>query len=152
MATKEKTADELVLEMLKTVERKKKEILSLKKRPTWKTNCSLGHDPESSHDRSNIQTVKDPRRLVQLYAMLMQIEERYAMAAQELGLPEDLTYMAYPIVDWKDDLKTRATQLSVEVKQKEMDDLDRRVNKLVSPDQRREMELTAIQEILAGKG
>ena len=67
MAKKEKTTDELVLEMLKTVQRKKDEIAELKKqRPAWKTNCSLGFGAllkrkgiDVAHDRINIQVVTD---------------------------------------------------------------------------------------------
>lgn len=56
--------------------------------------------------------------------------------------------MAYPIADWKDDLRTRADQLGIEQKKKDFETLDKRVNSLVSPEQRREMELIALQKEL----
>lgn len=145
---KTKSADEIVMELLIKVGKKKEEIKAAKKKPQWKTNCSLGMDPKSSQDRTNIQVVREPRTLINLYGFLTQMEEHHGNAADELGLPADLTYMAYPIEDWKDDLKSRAAQLSVETKQKEMAELDKRVNKLVSPEQRRTMELEALQQIL----
>lgn len=143
-----KSADELVLEMLVKVDRKKKEIAKAKVRPTWKTNCSFGKDPNSSQDRMNIQVIKEPRKLIEICAFLNGIQGSLNTAAQELGFDFDGTWLNYSINDWKDDLKTRASQLTIEKKQKELDELDERVNKLVSPEQRRVMELTALQEIL----
>ena len=78
----------------------------------------------------------------------MQREEYAEKAAEELGLPVDLIWLGYPIADWKMDLKSRAAQLSVEQKKREIEALSKRVDKLVSPDQRREMELKALQLIL----
>lgn len=144
-----KTTDDLVLEMLKKVQQKKEEIKTAKKKPQWKTNCTLGYDPASTQDRVNIQVVREPNILVALYAFLLMKVSLVTEAAKELGLPLDLTYMGYSIEDWHHDLKARAAQLSIDAKQKEMEALDKRVNKLVSPDQRREMELAALQDLLA---
>lgn len=150
------TTDEAVMALLVTVQEKKAEIKKLKKKPQWKTNCSIvwNVDPtrttDKSHDRVNIQVVRDPSMLMELYAFLLQREDYLEGAAMALKLPQDLTYMAYPTADWKADLQTRAAQLSVEQKEKDLAALDERVNKLVSRDQRRAMELKALQKILDG--
>ncbi len=143
-----KTTDEAVMQLLIKVQQKTEEIKKAKKRPQWKTNCTLGFDPESPQGRVNIMTVRDASKVVDLYAFLIQREEFFKQAAHELGLEVDLVYMGYSFDDWKVDLMSRAAQLSVEQKKKEVEALDRRVNKLVSPDQRREMELEALQKIL----
>lgn len=147
MATK--TTDEAVMELLVTVARNKKEIEALKKRPQWKTNCSFGFSTTDTHDRINIGVERDPRVLIEFYIFLMKLEEYMQKAASELGLDVEMTHLAYPIEEWKTDLKARAGQLLLEKKKKEMEVLDARVNKLVSPDQRRKMELVALQKILA---
>lgn len=144
-----KTTDELVLDLLKKVERKKNEIKAAKKAPKWKTNLSIGRDSTTTHGRVNIMTRTDPNEIIDWYIFLMTKADNISKAAEELGLSTDLTWLGFPIADWKDDLKTRAAQLSIDQKQKEMEALDKRVNKLVSPDQRREMELQALQELLA---
>lgn len=143
----EASVDDAVLELLLKVERKKKEIEKAKVRPSWKTNCSFGRDPASTQDRINIQVVQ-PRKLIEIYAFLTSQEQSLEVAAQELGIEFDGTWLNYPINDWKADLKTRALHLSIEKKQKEIDELDARVNRLVSPDQRRVMELKALQQML----
>ena len=94
-------------------------------------------------------TRTDSNEIIDWYVFLSQKEEGITKAAEELGLPADVSWLGYPIAEWKEDLKTRAAQLSIEAKQKEIEELDKRVNKLVSPDQRREMELVALQELLA---
>jgi hypothetical protein len=144
-----KSTDEAVLELLKKVEQKRAEIKKAQKRPQYKTNLTIGYDPETTTGRIMIQTVTDPSKVAGIYAFLIQKEEALNQAYTELGLPPDLTYMGYPIADWKEDLKARAGQLSIEQKKKELDILDKRVNSLVSPEQRREMELAALTAELA---
>lgn len=143
-----KTTDEAVMELLVKVEKKKAEVKAAKKRPQWKTNLSIGRDANSSQGRVNIMTRTDPNEIIDWYIFLMQKEEYINRAAAELNLPPDLTWLGYPISDWKADLKVRAAQLSIDIKQKEIDELDKRVNKLVSPEQRRAMELEALQKLL----
>ncbi len=45
-------------------------------------------------------------------------------------------------------MKTRAEQISLEGKKREIEALDKRINGLVSMEQRRELELAAIQKEL----
>lgn len=144
-----KTTDDLVLELLKKVQKKKDEIKAAKKAPKWKTNLSIGRDQTTTHGRVNIMTRTDPNEIIDWYIFLMTKVDNITKAAEALGLPTDLTWLNFPISDWMEDLKTRAAQLSIDEKKKEMEALDKRVNKLVSPDQRREMELKALQELLA---
>lgn len=147
-ATKEQSMDDAVMELLVGVEKKKEEIKKLKVRPQWKTNCTLGRDDSSPHDRINIQTVRDTNTLISLYAFVSGQESLLTEAAKALGLEYDMTWQASPIEDWKHDLKARAKQLSVQKKEVEIKEMDKRVNKLVSPEQRRTMELKVLQQML----
>jgi hypothetical protein len=149
------TTDEAVMDLLVKVEQKKEEIKKAKKKPQWKTNCSIGADadPKSSHDRKNIQVMRTTQEVMEWYAFLLQKREFLRQAADELGITATeadagLSWMAYSIQDWLADLKSRVAQLTIEQKQAEVKALDARVNKLVSPDQRRSMELEALQQIL----
>lgn len=143
-----KTTDDAVMALLVKVQQKKDEIKAAKKKPQWKTNLSIGKDAKISQGRVNIMTRTDPNEIIDWYVFLSLKEDYIEKAADELGLPADLTWLGYSITDWKTDLKSRAAQLSIDEKQREMEALDRRVNKLVSPDQRREMELEALSKIL----
>jgi len=146
---KKKDVDAAVLGLLKQVEKKKLEIKKAKKKPQWKTNCTIGYDPESPDGRVNIMTVRSLPKILDLTAFLLQRKQLAEDAAKVLGVDPNFEYMAYLIDEWIDDLKTRAGQLTIEQKQKELEELDKRVNKLVSPDQRREMELEALEALVA---
>ena len=140
-------ADKAVMDLLKKVEVKKEEIKKAKTRPSWKTNCVFGMNSSTS-DRTNIQTVRETRKLIEFYAFLNSQETQLKKAAEELEVDFDGTWLNYSIDDWKEDLKTRIDQLQIDKKEKELEELDARVNKLVSPEQRRAMELEALQDIL----
>jgi hypothetical protein len=140
-----KTSNEIVLAMLEKVQQKKNEIKAASKKPVWKTNCTIGYDPKSVAGRINIMTRTDLQEIVDMYAFLLQRADYLKRAAEQLGVEVDLTYMGYTIADWCHDLKARADQLSIEAKKRELDELDKRVNKLVTPDQRREMELEVLK-------
>ncbi len=144
----QKTIHEKVLGLLRQVKRKKEDILKAKKTPKWRTNCSIGLDPDSVK-RENIQVIPKIDTVVALYVMLNQLEGHRATAASELDVPLNLDYMGYPISDWKNDLKSRAAMLTLKQKQQDLHALEDRVNKLVSPEQRREMELEALEQELA---
>lgn len=138
-----KSVDEQVLALLVKVKKQQDVITQLEKRPTWITSCTIGFS-DAVHDRVNIQVVKDPNKLVEIYAGLLAREGNWKQANLELGLLTEPVHQGYKIADWKTDLKTRAGQLSIETKKKELEKLNARVNALVSPEQRRAMELAAL--------
>jgi len=149
MAVKvDESVDQAVLDLLVKVEQKKKEIAKAKTRPVWRTSCTFGKDPNSTQDRTNIQTVRDTRKLVEIFAFLNIQQQELRRAADDLNVDFDGNWLSYSISDWKEDIRTRVAQLSIEQKQKEIDILDERVNRLVTPEQRRIMELKALQQIL----
>jgi hypothetical protein len=141
-------ADQAVLDLLKKVAAKREEIKKAKTRPSWKTNCTFMKDPSTPQSVTNIQTVRDIRKLIEIQAFLMNQETTMNQAASELGVEFDGNWQGFSMDDWKEDLKTRAEQLQIDKNEKELEELDARVNKLVSPEQRREMELKTLMEIL----
>lgn len=141
--------DQAVLALLVKVDSKRKEIEKAKTKPSWKTSCSFGRNPDNAAERVNIQTIKDINRLADIYAFLMLQHDYSNLAADQLRIPRSGMWQNYPIEDWKADIKSRVASLSIEQKQRELDELDNRVNQLVTPEQRRVMELKALQEILS---
>lgn len=138
--------DQEVMALLQKV-RQKKEAIKTQKRPQWKTNCSYALR-ENPNQRINIQTVRDEDKLLDLAGgMLLDVEYKQK-AADKLGLEFNQTINGYSHEDWLEDIQTRANMLKVEKEKREIEELDRRINKLVSSEQRREMELRELQELL----
>lgn len=145
MGKKNIDIDEAVIGLLQKVAEKKAQIKASSQKPNWLTNVTFGYNPETP-ERINIMTVTNQQKLVDIYSFLLSKEERYEQSCAELGLGDDkLLYMGYSFDDWKADLKTRAGQLLLEKRKQELDVLDKRVNSLVTAEQRREMELEALQ-------
>lgn len=145
--TKKKTTDDLVLELFNKVKNKQKEITAAEK-PRWVTSATIGYNPDIATDRINLQTVTDIKKLVDIYGYLTNKFHSWASSCEDLGLKIKFTWMGYSFSDWEKDIKSRVAQIEVNAKKKELADLESRLNQLISVEQRRELELAAIQELL----
>lgn len=146
---KKNQVDKAVLQLLTKVREKKEAIKASEKRPKWVTNCTLStNEVDTVHSRVNIQTIRDTDKLLKIAAFLLQKDKNTAEAAQQLGLPHSTQYMGYKTSEWMTDLQTRVKMLQIEEQKKELDALNQRVDKLVTAEQRREMELLELQQLL----
>lgn len=146
--------DKLVLELFNKVKQKQKEIASVEK-PKWKTHCSFSTDSNSDaiKDRVNIQTIADINRLVDIYGFLCHKQELFLKSAKALGVKvAGFKWMGFSLNDWEDDIKARIDQVGVTQKKEELKALEKRLDALITTEQRREMELAAIQKELADGG
>jgi hypothetical protein len=138
----DKKTDTLVLELLKKVEEKKQQIGSAE-RPSWLTNCSFGFD-QTSNARINIQVVREIESLVEIHAFICDKHETYNISLGALGIPEKdapFKWMGFSYQQWESDIRTRLNGLRLKQKRDELMKLEERVNALVSPEQRRALEL-----------
>ena len=86
-------------------------------------------------------------RKVFYYSFLSNLSNAYKEALSELDVKlEKFTWQAYDIEDWKKDIKSRIKQVSVNEKKDKLKKLEMRLDSIVSPEQRREMELKAIMQ------
>ena len=142
--------DTMVLELLKKVEEKKKQIGNAE-RPSWITNCSFGFDP-NNNTRINIQVVRDLETLVEIHAFITMKCAAYNASLQCLGLTAKeapFKYLGFTHEQWADDIETRINGLKIKAKKDELVALEARVNALVSPEQRRAIELEKLVKELA---
>ena len=61
------------------------------------------------------------------------------------------TWLGFTVDEWKDDFQTRVNQISIQEKRKELSEIESRLNSLISPELRAQMELEAITELLNEK-
>jgi hypothetical protein len=140
--------DKLVMELFQRVQDKKAEIEKVS-RPQWETSCTIGYNPDSVQDRTNIQTVVDLKKLVELASFLIIKEGAWKEAAKAIGVSTPFSWMGYTKDQWFADFRTRAAAIEINTKKKELQRLEDKLNTLVTVEQRREMELEKIAKELA---
>lgn len=148
MATK--TTDEKVKELFQSVQAKKLAIEKAEK-PCWNTGGSFGYSANSAHDRINIQTCTDPRKLVEMLAFLTERESQSEAAAKKLGVKYSFTWLGFKVEEWESDFQTRVNQISIQEKRKELAEIESRLNAIISPELKAQMELEAISDLLGDK-
>jgi hypothetical protein len=137
-----KTKDELIKELLGVVDSKKMEIAKAEK-PSWETNCSFSPTGNAS-DRKNIQVETDVDFFVDSLAGLMMKREFHAKAQQTLGVKTEFKHQSFTFEQWEADFKTRLSKIKISEKKKELADLEARLNKLVSKEERERLELESL--------
>jgi hypothetical protein len=138
----EKNVDQIVMDLLKKVEEKKRQIGNAE-RPSWVTNCSFGYNADSNA-RINIQVVRELEQLVDIHAFLTAKVNgfRQSLAALKLNEKEvPFKWLNFTYDQWVSDIETRINGLRIKAKKDELNALEARVNALVSPEQRRAIEL-----------
>lgn len=139
--------DKMVMDLLNKVEEKKTQI-GQAERPSWKTNCSFGYDP-NSNERINIQTVSSLSELAKMLGFLYYQEESFNFGVAELNLYDKIPvfqHQGFTYKEWASDIETRVNQLRIKAKWGELNKLEARVNALVSPEQRRALELEKLSK------
>lgn len=136
--------DQKTLDLIKEVNRRKEEIAKAEK-PNWTTNCSFSY-LEGSANVVNLHVCKDVREMINIAAFLVEKQKSYEEAVKMLGVvdPPDFKWCGFSVKDWIGDLKMRIGKVQIESKKKKLATLEERLNKIISPELRAQMELDAI--------
>lgn len=110
----------------------------------WKTNCSFQMNGQPT---INLQTA-DVAKVMELTKHLILQRDLHEKANAALDLSQPFTFAGYSFDDVVTDCKTRLAKLSVKEKRVKLDALNARLDAIVSPEQRRQMELEAITKEL----
>jgi hypothetical protein len=78
----------------------------------------------------------------------MDRKDKSESAAKDLGVEYNFTWLGFSIDEWKEDFQTRVNQISVQEKRKELAELESRLNAIISPELKAQMELESIAELL----
>lgn len=134
--------DSKIVELFDVVQARKKEVeaaeASVKK--SWKTNCSFSVPWQQQP--INIQTA-GVEILCHIAGYISTIQHGIAL----FELKTD-AINGFPASDWVEDCKKRIAMIDIRAKKEELQNLEKRLNAIVSPEQRREMELQAIADAL----
>lgn len=143
----ENQTDKKVQEFFKVVQQKKAEIAKAEK-PDWKTNCSFSYNKDSG-SRINLQVVVDVEELVLILAFLIEKNQAFDKANALLGTDLEFKWMNFTFEDWKSDIQTRINKVQISKKRKELEALESRLDKLISPELKAQMELDEISKLLS---
>ncbi|MCK9458233.1 MAG: hypothetical protein M0R80_01100 [Proteobacteria bacterium] len=139
-----KKTDQKTLDLIKEVKRRKEEISKIEK-PNWITNCSFGYIEGNVAGRTNIHVEASVKNLIGMAAFLMDKERTYATAAAAMEVDAPLfTWDGFSVSDWVADIKARINKVQIASKKKSLETLEGRLNAIISPELRAELELEAI--------
>lgn len=141
-----KETDKKTRELFAIVQKKKGEIKAAEK-PQWKTNCAF-YFTESPKDPFNLQITTDVAALVRALAFLYEKEASFQAAAKDLGVDILFEWHGYSTETWKVDIQARINKIQIEKKKKELEALEKRLDNILSPELKAEMELEAIMKEL----
>lgn len=145
----QETTDKKTLALIDAIKKQKQEIAKAEK-PNWKTNCVFsfsgfrdGPPSVNLHVENNIAT------LVRIASVVIDAEASYKNAAKAIGVeaPEFL-WCGSPAADWLEDVTTRVNRVQIGDKKAKLEMLEARLNKIISPALRAEMELEDIANLL----
>lgn len=142
---KQRTKDEIIDELIQLTQRKKDEIARAEK-PQWLTNCSFGY--EGTSVRGNIRTVSNPTELVTQLAYILGKAKDFETARSLIGAPVTFEYLGFSVADWAADYKTRFDMITLADKRRELDEIERQLDGLVSKERREQLQLEAIAKKL----
>lgn len=143
MATNTDAKVQALIDLVKV----KKEEIKKAEKPNWVTNCSFRYS-EDRAEGFNIQTITDTDKLVHALAFLKTRAAAYDEAAAELGVKGGFSWLGFSIEDWTSDFKTRVDKVNIAKKKKELELLEERLDKLISPELKAQMELDEITKML----
>jgi len=135
-----------IRELFDKVQQDKEEIKKIEK-PSWETNSSFSYSPTGSNDRINIQAVSRIDDIIRILSFLLEKESFHTKAITELGLEDnEFLWMGFTLAQWTKDLKTRINKIQINDKKQKLLILEERLNRAISPEMRRQLEVEAIQK------
>lgn len=143
---KQLTADQRVQALFDALQAKKAEVANAE-RPQYITGGSFRYS-ESNGASIDIISERNEKKLVEILTFLLERSEKYAEAAEQLNVTVDFTWLGFTVKEWFTDLKTRVSTLQIAKRRAELKELEEKINKVISPEMRREMELKALEASL----
>ena len=139
--------DKKTLELIAQVKAKKQAIAKAEK-PAYKTNCSFSYIEGNRGSATNIHVETDIKKLILMAAFLTERNGSYQnVALKVLGVekPPEFTWDGYTVDEWVGDIKQRIAKIQISSEKKKLEALEARLNSIVSPELKAQMELEAIE-------
>jgi hypothetical protein len=144
-----KETDQKTLDLIKEVKIRKAEIAKLDK-PNWQTNCAFSYTDGDLSKSINIQVESNIKTLIDIASFVLSKESDYIKTVDLLKVESipHFTWQGFTALSWFEDIKTRINKLQIVSKKKKLELLENRLNAIISPELKAQMELDAIAEEL----
>ena len=144
-------ADKKTLALIDEVRRRKAEIAAVEK-PVWKTNHMFPVGLPTLHVTPvNLRTQRDVGVLLSLFATLVAQRATFSEALTYLELPPpaaEFRLGGFTFEEWGPDFRLHVKRLQLEQMRESLVKLEERLNAIISPELRRELELAAVESEL----
>lgn len=141
------STDKKTLELIAQVKAKKASIAKAEK-PSYETNMSFSYIEGNKSSAVNLHVESDVKKLICIGAFLAERSANYLMIASKVfGLesPPEFTWDGFTVDQWLNDLKLKITKIQIVTEKEKLEALEKRLNKIISPEKRAEIELEAIE-------
>lgn len=148
-ASSKASADNVTKQLIEEVAKRKKEIADAD-RPNWKTNCLFSFTGTGTSGGTNLHVESDMGTLIRIAAFVRSQHECYDDMVRELEISNapPFKWMGFLANDWIEDVKTRLNKVQIASKKKNLETLEARLNTIISPELRRDMEQELIKKEL----
>jgi len=137
-----KKSDQTTLNLIKEVQKQKAEIAKAEK-PSWNTNLAFSFTGNSK-DALNMHALSSVEELISIVAFLLDRSKSYAEACTLLNVTSEFKWQGFTLKEWTEDVKTRLDKIQISSKKKKLEALEARLNAVISPELKAQMELEAI--------
>lgn len=142
-----KETDKKVRGLFDLVQEKKRAIAKIEK-PNWKTNCCFSYDSTRVDANVNIATVRTVEEVLKMAAFLFAQRQSFEQVQEFFSTNVKFKWGGYSYDDWMYDFKARIDKIQIAKKRKELEVLESRLDAILSPELKAEMEIEAIEKEL----
>ncbi len=138
--------DKKIEELFTVVQMQKQEVEKAEKETKrgWNTNCSF---KLYSSTPVNLMTANEDS-IIKACAELLTWKDSMTKALDILGLKKSFSHDGYTVEQWLEDFQKRVATIHLKEKKDKLKKLEERLTSIVSPEQKRQMELQSIMKDL----
>lgn len=152
--TKKPDADDKIMQLLAKV-KAQKEAIAQAERPTYKTNMTFSFVDGNLSQAVNLRVVTDLGQLLKIAAHVRSAAASYEEAGSAILGPDEkppaFLWCNFSAVEWTHDIKLRVGQIRIKSQRERLHELEQRLDSILTPERRRELELLAIERELSGE-
>ncbi len=132
-----------IKKLFEIIQEKKAKLAKLE-RPTYNTSCSFSRYNENPCNL-HVQPIES---LVEILGWLTVKNEAFQTACKELNLDLKFEHLGKSYDNWKEDISTIINIKNITKEKRDLQEKENKLNQLISPEERRRLEVEALEKEL----